>query len=186
MVGTIEARKNHAAMLRIWRRLLESMEHVPTLVFAGRPGWLTGDLLRQLENANWLGGKIRLINSPPDAVLASLYQHCLFTVFPSLYEGWGLPVTESLCFGKTVAASNRAAIPEAGRDFCAYFDPDNITEAAAVIRGLIDHPDRVTALEARIRDSFICPTWDDTAHAVLTRLGVGEHVKGSKKEEVLF
>jgi glycosyltransferase involved in cell wall biosynthesis len=126
MVGTIEARKNHAAMMRVWRRMLQTMPEamVPDLVFAGKIGWLTTDLMQQLGNAGWLGGKIRFIESPPEADLASLYRHCLFSVFPSLYEGWGLPVTESLSFGKTVAASNRAAIPEAGGNFCVYFDPD--------------------------------------------------------------
>ena len=142
MVGTIEARKNHGAMLRVWRRMLQTMPEaeVPDLVFAGKIGWLTTDLIQQLNNADWLGGKIRFINSPTEADLANLYQHCLFSVFPSLYEGWGLPVTESLGFGKTVVASHCSAIPEAGGEFCAYFDPDNINDAYEVICGLIENP----------------------------------------------
>ena len=70
---------------------------IPDLVFAGKIGWLTSDLIQQLENAGYLGGKIRFVNSPTEPELAALYQHCLFSVYPSLYEGWGLPVTESLC-----------------------------------------------------------------------------------------
>lgn len=176
MVGTIEARKNHGAMMRVWRRLLETMEReqVPDLVFAGKIGWLTADLMQQLTNANWFGGKIRFIDSPSETLLANLYKHCAFTVFPSLYEGWGLPVTESLCFGKTVVASNRAAIPEAGGSLCAYFDPDNALEAYEIIRGMIEHPERVAALEARIAAEFHCPNWDGTAAAVLARFGIEE------------
>jgi glycosyltransferase involved in cell wall biosynthesis len=174
MVGTIEARKNHGAMMRVWRRLLETMprEQVPDLVFAGKVGWLTADLMQQLNNANWFDGKIRFIDSPSETLLANLYKHCAFTVFPSLYEGWGLPVTESLCFGTTVVASNRAAIPEAGGSLCAYFDPDNVLEAYEIIRGMIEHPERVAALEARIAAEFHCPNWDGTAFAVLRRLGI--------------
>jgi len=176
MVGTIEARKNHGAMMRVWRRLLETMprEQVPDLVFAGKIGWLTADLMQQLSNANWFGGKIRFIDSPSEPLLANLYKHCAFTVFPSFYEGWGLPVTESLCFGKTVVASNRAAIPEAGGSLCAYFDPDDGREAYDIIRGMIEHPERVAALEARIATEFHCPNWDGTAAAVLAQFGIEE------------
>jgi glycosyltransferase involved in cell wall biosynthesis len=174
MVSTIEARKNHAAMLRVWRRMLQTMPEsaVPDLVFAGKIGWLTTDLIQQLNNADWLGGKIRFINSPTESNLSSLYRHCLFSVFPSLYEGWGLPVTESLSFGKTVVASRCSAIPDAGGEFCAYFDPDSINDAYSVIRGLIENPDRVATLEARIAATFRPPTWDDTAAALLAQFGL--------------
>jgi len=174
MVGTIEARKNHGAMLRVWRRMLQTMPEaeVPDLVFAGKIGWLTTDLIQQLNNADWLGGKIRFINSPTEPDLSNLYQHCLFSVFPSLYEGWGLPVTESLGFGKTVVASNCSAIPEAGGEFCAYFDPDNTNDAYAVLRGLIENPERIAAMEARIATGFHPPSWDDTATAFLAQFGI--------------
>lgn len=185
MVGTIEARKNHAAMMRVWRRMLQTMPEaaVPDLVFAGKTGWLTTDLMQQLGNAGWFGGKIRFIESPSETDLASLYRHCLFSVFPSLYEGWGLPVTESLSFGKTVAASNRASIPEAGANFCAYFDPDNITDAYETIRGLIENPARIATLQARIAAEFHPPSWHDAAAALLARLGLKKqdarsHIKG--------
>lgn len=172
MVGTIEVRKNHSGMLRVWRRLLQDMPEgrVPELVFAGKVGWLTDDLMQQLENAGWLGGKIRFVESPSDAALARLYRHCLFCVFPSFYEGWGLPVTESLSHGKMVAASNRSAIREAGGGFCAYFDPENTGEMCAVIRGLIEAPERVAAMEARIAEEFYPAGWDETAAALLEGL----------------
>jgi glycosyltransferase involved in cell wall biosynthesis len=143
---------------------------VPDLVFAGKLGWLTADLVQQLENCDWLDGRIRFVPSPSDAELAGLYRGCLFTVFPSLYEGWGLPVSESLRFGKMVAASDRASIPEAGGNFCAYYDPENVAAAYEVIRGLIDHPERVAAMEARIAASYRPPSWADTAAALLNAL----------------
>jgi len=159
-------------MFRVWQRLLKLLPEtaVPELVFAGKIGWLIGDFLTQLDNCDWLGGKIRFVDTPTDEVLESLYRDCLFTVFPSFYEGWGLPVTESLSFGKTVAASNRASIPEAGGDFCTYYDPENIEEATAVIRGLIEHPERLAVLEARIAENFRPPRWEDTAAALVAAL----------------
>ncbi|OYV34153.1 MAG: hypothetical protein B7Z80_21985 [Rhodospirillales bacterium 20-64-7] len=172
LVSTLEVRKNHALMFKVWQRLLaHSPEfHVPDLVFAGKRGWLIDDFLSQLDNAGWLDGKIRFIESPSDAELATLYRQCLFTVYPSFYEGWGLPVTESLNFGKTVAASNRASIPEAGGDFCVYFDPENIAEATSVIAGLIMQPERVAALEAHIEAHFQPPTWAQSAATLVDLL----------------
>lgn len=169
MVGTIEARKNHGGMLRVWRHLLNAPPagEVPVLVFAGKAGWLTSDLMQQLENAAYLGGKILFIDQPTETQLAALYQHCLFTLYPSLYEGWGLPVTESLCFGKPVIASNSSAIPEAGGPYCAYFDPDDLTEAEAAIRRWIEQPELVRAAAARIAAEFEPPRWEDTAAALL-------------------
>ena len=172
LVSTIEIRKNHALMFRIWRQLLLSLpaDQVPDLIFAGKVGWLTADLMQQLENTAWLDGKIKFIPAPSDDQLSSLYRHCMFTVFPSLYEGWGLPVTESLSFGKIVAASDRASIPEAGGPFCVYYDPENLGEAFQVIKGLIENLERVKALEARIAADFHPPSWADTARAILAAL----------------
>jgi len=173
-VGTIEARKNHAALLRVWRRLLQTLPaaEVPLLVLAGKPGWLTADFMQQLQNAGWMEGKIRLIDSPSEPELAGLYQGCLFSVFPSFYEGWGLPVTESLAHGKTAAASRSAAIQEAGGSFCAYFDPDDINDMFDVIHKLITNPTQREALEARIAAGFRPATWDETAAKLLAALGL--------------
>lgn len=174
-VSTIEPRKNHAGMLRLWRRLIDELpaEQVPDLVLAGRVGWLAHDVVAQAENADWFGGKLRLIQGPSDAELASLYRDCLFTVYPSFYEGWGLPVTEGLSFGRPVAASNRASIPEAGGPFCAYFDPEDMNDAYRVISRMILEPAIVAALEDRIAREFRPPSWADSAAAIIAALGDG-------------
>ncbi len=172
IVSTIEIRKNHALIFKVWRRLMAQLpaEQVPTLVFAGRIGWQTADLLAQIENTNHLDGLLRVIEAPSDQELAALYQNCLFTVFPSFYEGWGLPVTESLSFGKTVAAAQCASIPEAGGVFCDYFDPDNLHDAYRVIERLITDADHRRDLEQRIERAFRPPSWADSAAAILSAL----------------
>ena len=104
VVSTIEARKNHLLLFRIWRRLLDELhqDQVPTLVFAGHVGWLVEDLMRQIANTDNLKGKLLIVEDPTDSELTALYEGCLFTLSASFYEGWGLPVTESLAMGKTV------------------------------------------------------------------------------------
>jgi glycosyltransferase involved in cell wall biosynthesis len=171
-VSTIEPRKNHALMLAVWENLLAELptEAVPNLVFAGR---VIGNIAATFDGSMRhpaLRKKFWIIAEPDDEQLAGLYRQCLFTVFPSFYEGWGLPVTESFSFGKTVAASNRGSLPEAGQDFCAYYDPGNLAEATSVIRGLIEHPERVAAFEAAIAARFDPPSWSDTAAALLAVL----------------
>jgi glycosyltransferase involved in cell wall biosynthesis len=172
VVSTIEARKNHLLAFRAWRRLLEILppEQVPTLVFAGHVGWMVADLMQQLENCGWLGGKVVVVDDPTDAELAALYAGCRFTMFPSHYEGWGLPVTESLSFGKICIASSATSVPEAGGPFCLYHDPENVLEALAILRRLITHPAELAEMEARLRRDFRPTPWSATAVALLGSL----------------
>ncbi len=168
-VSTIEARKNHILAFRIWRRLVADLpaEQVPTLVFAGRVGWLVSDLMQQLENTQWLRGKIRFLCDPSDIELAHLYDGCLFTLFPSLFEGWGLPVTESLMNGKPCVASNATSIPEAGGSLTRYFDPENLDDAYRVVRETIEDRDGMKKWQDEVRTQFRPTPWEDTAEAIL-------------------
>jgi glycosyltransferase involved in cell wall biosynthesis len=172
-VSTIEARKNHALLFRVWQRLLADLPHgqVPVLVFAGRVGWLVDDLMQQLDNARWLGGKIRLVRNPSDAELAALYDSCLFTVFPSFYEGWGLPITESLARGCPCLCSGRTSLPEAGGRLARYFDPDNVDDAYRAIRYAIEDKAGLAEWRERIRREFEPVSWDSSAAAMARALG---------------
>ncbi len=171
-VSTIEARKNHTLLFRVWRRLLEEMprNEVPTLVFAGRVGWLVEDLMQQLEDTDWLDGKVRLIEAPADQDIAALYRGCLFTLFPSLYEGWGLPVTESLANGKPCVASHSTSMPEAGGALARYFDPDSVTDAYRVISDTITDKPGLVAWQAEVARCFKPIPWTETAAAILDAL----------------
>lgn len=172
-VSTIDARKNHLLLFRVWRRMLEeqSPDRVPTLVFAGRIGWQVADLMQQIVNSDNLGGKLMILENPSDAELAALYDGCLFTLFPSFFEGWGLPVTESLGFGKPCLIANRTSLPEAGGDLVRGFDPDNLHDAYAVIRDAIEDRAGLARWEDRIRREFKPVPWSATVDALLAGLG---------------
>ena len=174
IVSTIEARKNHHLLFRVWRRLLDELprEDVPTLVFAGQVGWLVDDLMRQIANTGNLDGKLSVIDSPTDSEVAALYAGCLFTLFPSYHEGWGLPVSESLAAGKPCLISNATSLPEAGGTLVRMFDPDDASQAYDLIRDTILDPAGLAEWEARVRREFRPVPWSVTADALLAGLGV--------------
>jgi len=174
LVSTIEARKNHLLMFRVWRRLLEDLPHgeVPTLVFAGRVGWLVEDLMRQINNTANLGGKLIIMENPTDAELIALYKGCLFTLFPSFYEGWGLPVTESLALGKPCLIANRTSLPEAGGPLARLFDPDNLHDAYAAIRAVIEDRPGLAKWEQQVRRDFKPVPWSATIDTLLAALNL--------------
>ena len=181
-VSTIEARKNHALLFRIWSRLLAELprDRVPTLVFAGRMGWLVADLLQQLENTDWLDGKVRMLREPTDPELHALYKGCMFTIFPSHFEGWGLPVTESLALGCPCLTSDRTSLPEAGGALARYFDPDEFEDAYGAVRRILDDPAGLEAWRDQVRREFQPVSWDSTADAVLNAcLGGNSDDQGS-------
>jgi glycosyltransferase involved in cell wall biosynthesis len=123
--------------------------------------------MQQLRNARFLDGKIVLIESPSDADLTHLYHGCLFTLFPSLSEGWGLPVTESLAFGKPCIVANVTSLPEAGGSLARYFDPDNLNDVVSVIRTTITDRPGLAEWEARVKREFRPVSWDASAQAIL-------------------
>lgn len=123
-VGTIEPRKNHVILIRVWRRLHEQLgEETPTLVIAGKLGWKTEAFMEHMDAARREGVPLMYVSSVSDRDLHFLYSHCRFSVYPSLYEGWGLPVGESLWLGRPCLASNAASIPEISSNGVQYFDP---------------------------------------------------------------
>ena len=171
-VSTIEIRKNHRLLVRIWQRLIErhGADAVPMLMFAGQVGWMVADLVADLEASGYLGGKIVILAKLSDAEINQAYRSCLFTVFPSLCEGWGLPVAESLSHGKFCIASNRTSIPEVGGDFVDYFDPLNDDEALAKIERVLFEPGYLAQREARLRAEYRSRSWADCVHDLIASL----------------
>ncbi len=171
-VSTIEIRKNHRLLVRVWRRLIarHGADAVPVLIFAGQVGWMVGDLLADLAASDWLGGKIEHRPGLSDAELDDAYGGCLFTIFPSLCEGWGLPVAESLAHVKFCLASDRTSIPEVGGDLIDYFDPLNDDDVAAKIERLLFQPGYLGERESRLRAEYRPGTWTECARSVVLKL----------------
>lgn len=161
-VSTIEPRKGHDLLYRVWLRLLARnipQTHRFKLVFVGRPGWMVGELLEALKTDARLAGTVRLLSELDDEALAALYQGAAFCVYPSLYEGYGLPVVEALQFGKAVIASNGGALPELVNGFSPCLDPRDEDLWHATLARWIEDPGSRAPFERDIRARFQHPTW---------------------------
>ncbi len=109
-VGTIEPRKNLPTLFAAYRLLLERWPDLG-LVVAGKPGWLTGGTFRALRELG-LEERVRFLGYVPDEDLPPLYSAAAVFVFPSLYEGFGLPPLEAMACGTPVVVSDVSALPE--------------------------------------------------------------------------
>jgi glycosyltransferase involved in cell wall biosynthesis len=95
---------------------------------------------RDLINRHRLNEGIQLLSSPSDSVLRDTYAGAFAFVYPSLYEGFGLPVLEALACGTLVAASNTSSMPEVGGEVALYFDPHHTESIAECLRHIADLP----------------------------------------------
>ena len=153
-VSSLDHHKNHAALISAWKQLHADLgDKLPHLMLVGKKSTAADEILRPGN----LGSVISFCERPSDETLKMLYTNCVFTVFPSFREGWGLPVGESLWFGKACAASNRTSIPEAGGDLCVYFDPSDIEDIKRAVLSLLDQNTRLD-YENRIRAAAL-RTW---------------------------
>jgi glycosyltransferase involved in cell wall biosynthesis len=167
-VSTIERRKNHEVLYRAYHILMRRglSKGLPKIIFVGMPGWGVGDLLKDIELDPLTRGMIVQLNHVSDAELEYLYKHALFCVFPSLYEGWGLPVGEALAMGKAVIASGEGSLPEVGGDLVHYLPPWNPYEWADTIQEYVENPQRIRDAEQRVRTHYKPRQWSDTARTI--------------------
>lgn len=163
--STVEPRKNHLAAFAAWERLIAEFgeDAVPVLVCVGRMGWMSAPVEAMLVERPGLACRVRMLSGITDAELDLLYRNCAFTLYPSLHEGWGLPVTEALCYGKVPAIGCNSSLPEAGGRFAVYYDASSPQAIAAAVAPLIRDPAARAAREAAIRDGFHPRRWGEIA-----------------------
>jgi glycosyltransferase involved in cell wall biosynthesis len=167
-VSTIERRKNHEVLYRAYHLLCAAghRAQLPKLVFVGARGWGVGDFLLDLELDPLTRGLIVILDRVSDRELALLYAKAKFCVYPSFYEGWGLPVGEALAAGKAVLSSDRGSLPEVGGDLVRYVDPWNPRAWSAELLELSTNDELRAGLEDRVRSAYRPRTWADCAREV--------------------
>ena len=170
VVGTMESRKNIWRLALAWQRLSRETDiELPKLVFAGKPGWYNDDFNQLNQFTGNLGGYIQFADRPTDTELAYLYETCVFTAMVSFYEGWGLPIGESLAFGKTGVVANNSSMPEVGGDMVEYCDAQSLESIYAACRKLVVDTDHRAGLEAKIAATKL-RKWEDVTRDFVAKL----------------
>jgi glycosyltransferase involved in cell wall biosynthesis len=147
-VGTTEVRKNNFGLIQIWDKFRRKHgSALPRLIFAGRRGWMNEDFENYLRRNCDLQDYVKIVDSPSDDELGYLYRNCLFTLFPSFCEGWGLPIGESLWFGRPAITSNLSSMPEVAGDYADYADPYDPASLEAAIERMLDPGYRQSRIE---------------------------------------
>lgn len=164
-VGTIEARKNHMLLYYVYKLAASRGLSLPKLVIVGRRGWHTENVMDLILNDPDTREIITVLENASDRELSWLYDHCRFTVYPSFYEGWGLPIAESIYYGKPCVASNTSSMPEVAEDAAIYFNPASTDELLDIMMRLTNEAELKSA-ERKVK-SYRGMTWDDTYKKVI-------------------
>jgi glycosyltransferase involved in cell wall biosynthesis len=161
-VGTIEPRKNLLTLVRAFDRILRTTSLTPQLVIAGGKGWLMEDFYSFIRSSG-TGENIRLIGYTSDYDLRALYSSCRVCVYPSLYEGFGLPPLEAMACGAPLITSQIPAITETVGNSAVLVDPLNVEEIASSIVKLWSDPSERNRLSQAGIDRAARFTWEQTA-----------------------
>ena len=185
-VGTVEPRKNYPRLLAAFRQLrgrqgslpfiINGRPGVPQLVIAGRPGWAYGDALERIAAEPG----VRYLGHVDEATLTALYQSASVLAFPSLYEGFGLPLLEAMCRGLPAVIGEAGALPELARGSAITVEPEDVDAIAGALERLLSDAKLRQALGDEGKRRAADFTWDKAAEqtlAVLRRIGTAIHRK---------
>jgi glycosyltransferase involved in cell wall biosynthesis len=168
-VGTIEPRKNYPRLIAAYGRLrrqsvpimIGDRPGVPDLVIAGRPGWAYGNTLERIKGEPG----VRHLGHVDDATLAGLYRSAAVLAFPSLYEGFGLPLLEAMAHGLPAVVGKAGALPELGDGAVVLVDPEDVASIAEGLERLLADASMRETLGAAGRLRAADFTWERAAAA---------------------
>jgi glycosyltransferase involved in cell wall biosynthesis len=161
-VGTIEPRKNLMVLLEAFRIYKERIPDKTLLVIAGGRGWKSESFYNALNN-HPNRDEIICTGYVEDAELPALYSHAMAMIYPSVYEGFGLPVIESMSCLTPVIAADNSSLKEAGGNLAAYFQSDNAEELAMLMMKFA-HESGIRRLDANaVREHLKQFDWDKFA-----------------------
>jgi glycosyltransferase involved in cell wall biosynthesis len=166
-VGTLEPRKNLPRLVAAYSSLESELKERHPLVVVGAVGWETAETLSALRS---LGERCTILGYVSDEALAELYRRCAVFCYPSLGEGFGLPVLEAMAAGAAVVTSNVSSLPEVGGDAVEYVDPREVASIAGALTRTLSDERRRADLVARGRERAREFSWERFAQITLDTL----------------
>jgi glycosyltransferase involved in cell wall biosynthesis len=169
-VGTIEPRKDYQTLLDA----LRSIRSAPPLVIVGAVGWNCRGILKAIREAE-ADGMVRYLGRASDEELAALYSAAQVTIYPSFYEGFGLPVLEAMACGCPVLCSWSSSLPEVGGRAASYFRPRDAADLARRLDALLRDEGRLVDMREKGIAQAACFSFDRAAEQMV-RVLRGEHL----------
>jgi glycosyltransferase involved in cell wall biosynthesis len=167
MVGDLQPRKNHLGLLRAFESVMRAhpqLQH--RLVFVGKETWYSKELHREVMKSG-VADRVHFPGFVDDADLLHFYGACDLFVFPSFYEGFGLPILEAMACGRAVACSNLTAMPEVADGAGILFDPHSSDEIARAITDVLIDPELRARLERLGTQRAAHFSWEQAARRTL-------------------
>ncbi len=165
-VSTIEPRKNIITIIKSFNYLKKQFRIEHDLVLIGRKGWKYESIFNEINSSQW-SDNIYHLDYVSDEILSVFYKEADVFVYPSHYEGFGLPVLEAMSFGLPVVSSNTSSIPEVVGDAAILIDPDNCMELAEAIFQVISDDQLQMALIEKGKKQAQEFSWEKTAKKTL-------------------
>jgi len=166
-VGDLQPRKNHLGLLHAFEETLRQHPHLPhRLVFVGKETWYSKELHRAVLRSS-IAGRVHFTGFVEDPDLLHFYGACHLFVFPSFYEGFGLPILEAMACGRAVACSSATAMPEVANAAGILFDPYSVPEMARAIADVLLDDEMRVRLERLGTHRAASFTWERAAQRTL-------------------
>lgn len=167
MVGDLQPRKNHAGLLRAFEALIEAHPQIKHhLVFVGKETWSSKDVHREASRSK-MAGRVHFTGFVEDEDLLYLYGACDLFVFPSFYEGFGIPILEAMACGRAVCCSNTSAMPEVADGAGILFDPRSTAEMARAMGDVLLNPELRARMERLGTQRAAQFSWEQAARKTL-------------------
>jgi len=166
-VGDLQPRKNHVRLIRAFEQLVRAHPQLPhQLVIVGKEDW-GASTVRAAAKRSSVADRIHFTGFVSEEGLLRLYGGCDVFVYPSLYEGFGLPILEAMACGRAVACSNTSAMPEVADSAALLFDPNSEDEIALALRDLLLNPELRQRMERLGMQRAAMFSWENTAGKTL-------------------
>lgn len=167
-VGSFDYKKNYKLLYDTYCLAKMQNKKLPMLVIVGKR-LSDNELFQMFEENNLIKDNVKLL-SVNDKELQTLYENCLFTVLPTLYEGWSLTLPEALFYHKLCICSNVLPLKEVGKNFAHYLNPFHPQEWVDTIIDYVNHPYKIKQIEENIAKNWQPVLWKDSAQALYSGL----------------
>jgi glycosyltransferase involved in cell wall biosynthesis len=166
-VGDLQPRKNQIGLIHAFEALIKSHPNLPhQLVIVGQKTWYADHVMKAAK-ASSVADRIHFTEFVTDQELLQIYNACELFVFPSFYEGFGLPILEAMACGRAVACSNSSAMPEVANAAAILFDPNSTEQMARAMRDIVLDSELRGRMERLGHHRASLFTWEHTARKTL-------------------